>query len=408
MTDIRQGPMPDIYQRFSQGYDRGRQQAQENGLAKLAQRYYTEGSSPQLLGEIARYGGNAGAFQQQDQQNVEQQTKQLAQFGRVFLTLPPDQQAAAYPQFAQAAQKVLKLPSVPPFDPAHVENIAKLVDALDGGGGMHPMNVSPGGEIVDPQTGKVIHANVNFAPPRPTYDEYRGGYASPPGAPGGPGFTPVAAPKPEPYREPPKTYAPLSADEVAAMGLPAGTVAQRGSDGQINVISKPDPQTRLSATQLRQANAAKQKLIDLQSVKNQLALVRQKFAPLQGSLSAGGFGQGMLPTVTGKQFDGAVSLLSQFIRKMTRTPGEGSMSDWEGKLALLANPNRGDYEAVTADKLDQLDALVNQIEQGYSALLQDNSAPPVQQTPANQPRRIRNPQTGEIRELRGNEWVKVN
>jgi hypothetical protein len=397
--------MPDIYGSYLRGQEHGKQ----TNLEKLGAQYFAQGSSPQLLAQIAGNGGNAMAYQQADRVNHEDEVKQLAQAGRVFLSLPPEQQAAYYPQFADQAKRVLKMPYLPPYDPGHVEKIAQLVDTLDGGSAaMRPMNVAPGGEVFDPTTNKVLHANTNFRPPNPTYDEFRGGYASPPGAPGGPGFTQVAPQRSEPYREPPKTYAPLSAEEVAAMGLPAGTVAQRGSDGQINIISKPDPQTRLSATQLRQANAAKQKLIDLQSVKNQLALVRQKFAPLQGSLSAGGFGQGMIPTVTGKQFDGAVSLLSQFIRKMTRTPGEGSMSDWEGKLALLANPNRGDYEAVTADKLDQLDALVNQIEQGYSALLQDNTAPPAQSAPANQPRRIKNPQTGEIRELRGNEWVKVN
>jgi hypothetical protein len=69
-----------------------------------------------------------------------------------------------------------------------------------------------------------------------------------------------------------------------------------------------------------------------------------------------------------------VSLLQQFVRKLTRTPGEGSMSDWEGKLAMLANPSRNDYESVTQDKMDQLKALVNQITQGYTAILQDNQS----------------------------------
>jgi len=127
-----------------------------------------------------------------------------------------------------------------------------------------------------------------------------------------------------------------------------------------------------------------------------------------GCLERVGLATGQVATVSVEQYDRAVQLLRQFTRKLTRTPGEGSMSDWEGKLALLSNPNRGDYEAVTADKIDQLNMLVGQIEQGYQALLQDNSAPPVQDAPANQPRRIKNPQTGEIRELRGNEWVKVN
>jgi hypothetical protein len=167
----------------------------------------------------------------------------------------------------------------------------------------------------------------------------------------------------------------LTPDEVKSAGLRPGTVAQVDSEGKVQVIQTPPAEAasgRLSATQLRQANAAKAKLIDLQAVKNQLALVQDKFQPLQNSFSAGPFGGGMLPTEDGKRYDAAVSLLQQFVRKLTRTPGEGSMSDWEGKLAMLANPSRNDYESVTQDKIDQLSTLVDQITQGYESLLQDN------------------------------------
>jgi hypothetical protein len=181
---------------------------------------------------------------------------------------------------------------------------------------------------------------------------------------------------------PQTTSTPLSAKEVAALGLPAGSVAQRDSNGKVDIISKPDPATRLSQTQLRQANTAKAKLIDLQSVKNQLAKVQQMFGPIQNTMSAGPFGQGKLPTEDGRRYDAAVALLQQQVRKLTRTPGEGSMSDWEGRLALLANPDRNDYESVTQDKIDQLNALVNQIEAGYTALRDDNAPGQTPQTNA--------------------------
>jgi hypothetical protein len=167
----------------------------------------------------------------------------------------------------------------------------------------------------------------------------------------------------------------LSPAEVAARGYRPGTIVQVDGFGNEKVTQTPPSEAaggRLSQTQLRQVNAAKQKLIDLQSVRNQLALVQQKFAPLKDSLAAGPFGAGYLPTEDGKRYDAAVALLQQFVRKLTRTPGEGSMSDWEGKLAMLANPSRNDYESVTQDKIDQLNSLVNQIEQGYRALLEDN------------------------------------
>lgn len=348
-----------------------------------------------------------------DKQQRQAQDDEFAKVGRISALIAsaptPEARAMIYGSAKGslanfASQHGLPLPEV--WDDSHlpeVQQMAAMFGQSSGADAYKPMNVSPGGEIVDPRTGRVIHANNNFAPQRPFLDQDRGMVVSPYG-----GTQQYAAPMPQPQRAPEKTYTPLSADEVAGLGLPAGTVAQRGSDGQINVVSKPDPQTRLSATQLRQANVAKAKLIDLQAIKNQLGSVRERYNALKGTFSAGGFGQGYLPTEEGKRFDKAVALLASGIRKMTRTPGEGSMSDWEGKLAILGNPNRTDYESVTADNLDQLDTLLNTLTQGYEAMLQDNSGPPVQETPTNQPRRIRNPQTGEVRELRNGQWVKVN
>jgi hypothetical protein len=177
---------------------------------------------------------------------------------------------------------------------------------------------------------------------------------------------------PEEFGQPQTVVGPDGKPQLVQFG-------NQGGQRPVKGLAPTENQTgRVSATQVRQANAAKQKLIDLQSVRNQLALVRQKFQPLQNSMSAGPFGQGYLPSEEGRRYDAAVALLQQQVRKLTRTPGEGSMSDWEGKLALLANPDRKDYESVTIDKIDQLDNLVNQIEQGYQAILDDNQ-------PANSP-----------------------
>jgi hypothetical protein len=125
-----------------------------------------------------------------------------------------------------------------------------------------------------------------------------------------------------------------------------------------------------SATQIKLANTAKSKLVDLKAMEDQLAKVEAAFKPLKGSFSAGP-GGGYLPTVEGKQFDAAVALLKGMARKLTRTPGEGAMSDYESKLAELANPSRSEYEDVTADQIQQLRALVQTTRQGYEALLED-------------------------------------
>lgn len=53
-------------------------------------------------------------------------------------------------------------------------------------------------------------------------------------------------------------FSQLSPDEVKAIGLPAGTVAQRGPDGKVDVITKPDPKSPVQsqATMRRNQSAA--------------------------------------------------------------------------------------------------------------------------------------------------------
>lgn len=125
-----------------------------------------------------------------------------------------------------------------------------------------------------------------------------------------------------------------------------------------------------SATQIKLANTAKAKLIDLRAAEQQLRTVESAFSKLKGTYSAG-LGGNFLPTQEGKQFDAAVALLKGQVRKLTRTPGEGAMSDYESRLAELANPSRGEYEQVTADQIQQLRGLIETTRQGYEALLQD-------------------------------------
>lgn len=129
---------------------------------------------------------------------------------------------------------------------------------------------------------------------------------------------------------------------------------------------------KVTATMQRQANTAKAKLIDLNAIRAQLARVKQTFGPLQGTLSATPYVGKFIPSEEGKRFDATVSMLQGMVRKLTRTPGEGAMSDYETKLAQLANPSRSEYESVTADQIAQLEELVQTMTQGYEALLQDN------------------------------------
>ena len=54
-----------------------------------------------------------------------------------------------------------------------------------------------------------------------------------------------------------------------------------------------------------------------------------------------GFGRGIsLPTSTQQQYDAGVAQLAPEILKMVRTPGEGSQSDFEARMKMLAMPYR--------------------------------------------------------------------
>lgn len=126
-------------------------------------------------------------------------------------------------------------------------------------------------------------------------------------------------------------------------------------------------------------NVKGKKLI-LNVAKKQLMNVRKKFEAIQNSLSAGPGGQGRAPTPSGQAFDAAVDGLRNSIRSLTRTPGEGSMSDYEGKLAQLANPDRTRFESVTMQQIEQLEDLINTLDTGYGEMSADMDAPKTRAT----------------------------
>lgn len=120
-----------------------------------------------------------------------QQDRELQQVGQLagYLSrLSPEQRAAAYPSIAAkvagAVQKYGLPPPPPVWDESHLGELQQLATMFGGQQeGLRPMNVSPGGAIVDPTTGKEIYANTNFAPPRPqqpVWDSARGGWVMPP------------------------------------------------------------------------------------------------------------------------------------------------------------------------------------------------------------------------------------
>lgn len=117
---------------------------------------------------------------------------------------------------------------------------------------------------------------------------------------------------------------------------------------------------QLSSSDKKNVASLRQSLGALDAIEAQLNTAEEAWKPLKGSMSAGGFGQGMIPTESGKRFDAAVRQLGPLMRQLTRVPGEGAMSDYETKLLERSTLSRGDYESTTEEKLKNLRQLVDE------------------------------------------------
>jgi hypothetical protein len=205
----------------------------------------------------------------------------------------------------------------------------------------------------------------------------------------------------------------LSPQEAAAYGLRPGTVVTQDASGNIRILQQPEPApvvqsqpAPLSPVGKIQADVAagiippdvgaaliskatearpeispkdralaKNKLAQIRTARMQLQNVRDKWQALEGSSAAGPMGLGKLPTPAGRAFDAAVNAMRDTVTSLTRVPGVGAMSDFETRLAMGKFPDRNEYEAVTAQQIEQLDQLISSLEAGYQDVLGDAPAP---------------------------------
>lgn len=118
-----------------------------------------------------------------------------------------------------------------------------------------------------------------------------------------------------------------------------------------------------------QRAAAQGKYQSATLIESQLAKVQKALDRIKGTASFGVVG-GRLPTKDGESFDAAIATLQPLIRQLTRTPGEGAMSDYESRLAAGILPSRRAWNEETAQqKIDDLRALVQGIKGGYGEML---------------------------------------
>ena len=139
-----------------------------------------------------------------------------------------------------------------------------------------------------------------------------------------------------------------------------------------------DPYEKPTNLSPKDVSTAKAKLIQISTAEKQIADIKAAREALRNSMSSGGFGQGYIPSEAGKKFDAAVDAIRSTFSGMTRVPGVGSQSDWEGKLNMAPLPSRTEYESVQDQKINQIENMIAGMRAGYTDLLSgpDTTAPP--------------------------------
>lgn len=134
----------------------------------------------------------------------------------------------------------------------------------------------------------------------------------------------------------------------------------------------PDGTPRVSLTG-QQRGAAQLKLKGIEAIASQVARVEAALekaekdgfvgpiygnVPFSGSLDA-----------ESAVLDKSIAQLAPLIRQLTRTPGEGAMSDYESRLAAMALPARSDNPAALRESLAGIKELLTQTRAGYGEML---------------------------------------
>lgn len=166
----------------------------------------------------------------------------------------------------------------------------------------------------------------------------------------------------------------------AAQGQREQTQIVTDADGGVHIVNKQTGQSQtatdaqgkpivgkggLSQEQLKNASAKKQTVEILRKQLDNLKAARANLGSMDYGVIAGR--QGV--TDSARAYDGALAALQSTVRQLTRTPGEGAMSDFESRIAMAQLPGRVDPSGVIDQKISQLEDLANTVEKGYSDML---------------------------------------
>lgn len=173
--------------------------------------------------------------------------------------------------------------------------------------------------------------------------------------------------------EAPKSQSrPMSAQEIASYGLPAGTSATIDSNGSVNVLNKPmaEPKKQADANVVKQA-------AQLPSLLRRI----QRVADASGKLGFAGVDGGPIDQMalkyspSGQELESAVGQLRAMLLPFVRVPGVGSQSDLEARLDALQYPDASQPPAVRKRNIDELNAFVKDLSNVYTTMIKGGQAP---------------------------------
>lgn len=154
-------------------------------------------------------------------------------------------------------------------------------------------------------------------------------------------------------------FRPAAPEEVAAAGLPEGTSAQIGADGEMSVLRAP------SAADVRNQQQAKRFVPRVDALDRRVGRVEQAVKAFSGDrfVNTGPMDQAVTRFMPkGQELEQAVNQAQTELQALTRIPGIGSQSDWEGRLQLLAWPSVGFDPAVNQRAIAEIKAFVRDIQ----------------------------------------------
>jgi hypothetical protein len=168
----------------------------------------------------------------------------------------------------------------------------------------------------------------------------------------------------------------MTAAEIQAAGLPAGTSAQVDSSGKIDILNKREG---LSAAEQKTVREAKMRMPRLNAALRRVDRLGNAVAAIaKNKVFDGGpmDAKALKYTKDGQEVDAAAAQLMPELQALTRVPGIGSQSDLEARLASLAMPSLNVAPEVNARSQAELRAFVEDLKAAYESLLQGGEQAP--------------------------------